>query len=373
MDRSSESEPCTHRQPNAFYSLWTLFDPGREIIQAWVFRSGLDYNCPTTTLLLESQSRRRDFRGIVSTSGRTCLGPIDPSQLDLAQVSSRTTSGPFLHPSLPQEHRHPNYSLYCRKSSDFQIKMEDNRNNDSHDLILEAVKSIDSIQTRDTDFHGDGTPPNSPAGFVSGPTWLSPTDDPAERAPSYWQSHSWMFRLPGELRIKIFRELLVTTKVYISFTNCRLLMAQRGAKLKQRATRGVSEFDEKHVEYYGVLGDDNDGERADVGTYFSPRRCHDDWNEYAMRNIALQSPAKFRDSYHPRPHLNIFLACHRARDEAEDIFYSENCFTFCTCNQVYDYNAAWDISAAHAAYCFFQDRSRHALKEIKHIELHVMH
>lgn len=150
-------------------------------------------------------------------------------------------------------------------------------------------------------------------------------------------------------------------------------MAQRGAKRRKRATRRLSEFDEKDIEYYGVLGDDNDGEEADVGTYFSPRRCHDDWAEYVMRTMSPDLPQDFRDSYHPRPDLNIFLACRQARNEAEPIFYSENCFTFCTCNQLRDYNAAREISAVHAACCFFQDRSPKALKEIKQIELHVVH
>lgn len=151
----------------------------------------------------------------------------------------------------------------------------------------------------------------------------------------------------------IWRDLLVTTKVYISFTNCRLLMAQRGAKRRKRATRRLCEFDEKDVEYYGVLGDDNKGEEADVGTYLSPRRCHDDWAKYVMRSMSPNQPQKFRDSYHPRPALNIFLACRRARNEAEPVFYSENCFTFCTCNQLHDYNAAREISAVHAACSFF--------------------
>lgn len=265
--------------------------------------------------------------------------------------------------------------------------MEPNPNNHLHSSILEAVKSNYSIQTRKPGCPGDITPPNSPGSpfpchsIIAGPTLSPPTDDPtdnhivdnAEKDPFYLQSESWIFRLPTELRRQVYRELLVKPKVYISFTNCRLLRAQRGGKLKQRATRRVSEFDDKHIEYYGVLGDNNIGEEADVGTYFSPRRCHDDWNDYAMRCIAIQRPAKFRDSYNPRPDLNIFLACRRTRDEGEHMFYSENCFTFCTCNQMHDYNAARDISAAHAAYCFFQDRSRCALKQIKHIELHVMH
>lgn len=187
------------------------------------------------------------------------------------------------------------------------------------------------------------------------------------------QRGSWLFRLPAEMRLMIWRELLVTRKVYISFTNCRLLMAQRGAKRKQRATWEVSEFDDQQVEYYGVLGDDTTGEEAHVGTYFSPRRCHDDWFMYAKRCMSQKLPTKFRDSYHPRPDLNIFLACRLAREEAEPVFYSENCFTFCTCNQRHDYNAARDISAAHAAHCFFQDRSPGALRQIKHIELHAMH
>ncbi|KAK2613975.1 hypothetical protein N8I77_000841 [Diaporthe amygdali] len=172
----------------------------------------------------------------------------------------------------------------------------------------------------------------------------------------------------------IWRVLLVQTKIYVSFTNCRLLLAQRGAKRKLRTSIKVSDFDEKHVEYYGVLGDDQDfGEEADIGTYFSPRRCHDDWADYAMRSTALQKPKKFRDSYHPRPNLDIFRTCRLIRDEAEAVFYSENCFVFCTCNQNHDYNAARDISAAHAAWSFFKDRSPQILKEIKHIELHVLH
>ena len=68
----------------------------------------------------------------------------------------------------------------------------------------------------------------------------------------------------------IWRNLLVTTKVYVSFTNCRLLMAQRGAKRMQRAARRVSEFDAKHAEYYGVICDDNNGEEADVGHVLQP-------------------------------------------------------------------------------------------------------
>lgn len=260
-----------------------------------------------------------------------------------------------------------------------------NPNNHLHKFILEAVKSNFSIQSEKTDCHGDlGTtsaPSNSPishasAHSINGTTLLlsadDPTDDPTNRNSISHQGVPWLLLLPTEIRCMIWRELLVTTKVYISFTNCRLLMAQRGAKRKQRATRRVYEFDENHIEYYGILGDDDNGEEADVGTYFSPRRCHDDWTEYIMHSMSVPTAEKFQDSYHPRPHLDIFRACRQIRDEAESIFYSENCFTFCTCNQFNDYNAARDISSAHAAYCFFKDRSPQALKEIKNIELHAM-
>lgn len=248
-----------------------------------------------------------------------------------------------------------------------------NPNNDLHDFILKAVKSNFSIQCGGIDGHHDltpaSTPPSSPTSHASAhsineTTSLHSTDDPSNRSP--------ISSLPKEIRCMIWRELLVTTKVYISFTNCRLLVAQRGAKRKRRATRRVFEFDEKHIEYYGVLGDDDKGEETDVGTYFSPRRCHDDWTEYIMRSMSAPTPLKFRDSYHPRPQLDIFRTCRHIQQEAESIFYSENCFTFCTCNQFHDYNAARDISAAHAAYCFFKDRSPQALKDIKNIELHAM-
>ncbi|POS70442.1 hypothetical protein DHEL01_v211164 [Diaporthe helianthi] len=189
--------------------------------------------------------------------------------------------------------------------------------------------------------------------------------------------------LPAELRKIIWRDLLVTGKVYVSFTSCRLLLAQRGAKIKQRAKTRISGADEKHVEYYGVQSDDAENEGVDMGTYFSPRRCQvrsrtnatvsDDWAEYAAGCMAMKPPVKFRDSYHPRPQLNILLACRQARKEAETIFYKENRFTFCTCNQNHDYNATRDISAAHAACCFLQDRSQANLNDIKHIELHVLH
>lgn len=270
--------------------------------------------------------------------------------------------------------------------------MDPNPNDKHHPLLLQIAKSIDIIPTRNTDFHGDGTAtgtprsnPSSPAsGHSTGPTSLPPTDDSTDDPTAdptadprnlYYadQKGSCLLCLPSELRCIIWRDLLVTTKVYVSFTNCLLLVAQRGAKRKRRATKRVSGFNEGHVEYYGVLGDDDNGEEADVGTYFSPRRCHDDWFEYAMRSLSIQLPAKFRDSYHPRPHLSILGACRLIREEAESIFYKENCFVFCTCNQLHDYNAAREISAAHAAYCFFQDRSPDALKEIKDIELHVMH
>lgn len=257
-----------------------------------------------------------------------------------------------------------------------------NPNNDLHDFILKAVKSNFSIQSRGTDYHGDhttaSTPRSSPTSHAPGHSIndetnsLLSTDDPADNNVPPCKGDPWLLSLPAEIRCKIWRELLVTTKVYISFTNCRLLIAQRGAKRKQRATRRVYEFDEKHIEYYGVLGDDDNGEETDVGTYFSPRRCHDNWEEYITHSMSSPMPAKFRDSYHPRPHLDIFRTCRQIQQEAEYIFYSKNCFTFCTCNQFHDYNAARDISAAHAAYCFFKDRSPDALREIKNIELHAM-
>lgn len=257
-----------------------------------------------------------------------------------------------------------------------------NPNNHLHKFILEEVIPNFSIQSEEADCHGDlttsGTPPGSPISPAPGHSIndetdsLLSTDDPADSNVPSRKGGSWLLSLPPEIRCTIWRELLVTTKVYISFTNCRLLIAQRGAKRKQRATRRVYEFDEKHIEYCGVLGDDNNGEEADVGTYFSPRRCHDDWTEYITHSMSVPTPVKFRDSYHPRPHLDIFRTCHHIQQEAESIFYSENCFTFCTCNQFHDYNAARDISAAHAAYCFFKDRSPQALREIKNIELHAM-
>lgn len=249
--------------------------------------------------------------------------------------------------------------------------------------LRNEIRALLSIPNRGTDVIidglGTGTPPNSPMSSASDNSVADPIPSPPvnqlANSPNPADQRESLFfrRLPPEVRIMIWRELLVTNKVYVSFTNCRLLLAQRGAKRRQRATHEVSEFDEKHVEYYGVLGgDDVIGEEADVGTYFSPRRCHDDWEEYASRSLALQRPPKFRDSYHPRPDLNIFLACRRARNEAEPVFYSENCFTFCTCNQLHDYDAARDISPAHAAWYFFQDRSKNALDEIKNIEFHVL-
>lgn len=296
-------------------------------------------------------------------------------------------------------------------------------NNHRHAELLQAAKDSLPIQCQNTASHArptpTGTPPINPISpapdhSITAPTSQLPTNNPTNGNltngnltngnltngnstngnpangnstngnptngnlingngdPISDQGGSWLFRLSPRIRQMIWRELLVKTKIYISFTNCRLLMAQRGAKRKQRATRQVSEFDEEHVEYYGVQGDDNTGEEADVGTYFSPRRCHEDWFEYAKRSMSRQLPNKFRDSYHPRPDLNIFLACHLTRQETEPIFYKENCFTFCTCNQLHDYNAARDISAAHAAYCFFKDRSAQALRQIKNIELHTM-
>lgn len=96
----------------------------------------------------------------------------------------------------------------------------DSPNDQDHASLVEFIKSNLSIPTRNADFHHDGPPPNSPAipALPSG------------------QSGCWLFRFPPEIRCMIWRELLVTTKVYISFTNCRLLMAQREAKRKHRAT-----------------------------------------------------------------------------------------------------------------------------------------
>lgn len=215
-----------------------------------------------------------------------------------------------------------------------------------------------------------GAPPNSPIISASDHPVVEPASsiasnvNPASSPPHTQRESTLLFLIPAEVRIKIWRALLVTDKVYISFTNCRLLMAQRGARRKvrekfpgARTAMRVSQFDERHIEYYGVLGDNEIGEEADLGTYFSPRRCHDDWAKYVMKGLARTPPVKFVDSYHPRPQLDILLTCRQARLEAEPIFYSENCFTFCTCNQVHDYNAAQDITAAHAAYCFLQDRS----------------
>lgn len=275
-------------------------------------------------------------------------------------------------------------------------------NDNSPAFILEAVIPLLTVKSQSTASQRHSTPTSGPPIShispppdhpIAAPTSLLPTNNltngnltngnltngditnqiPTTRNLPSDQSGSRLFRLPPETRQMVWRELLVTRKVYISFTNCRLLMAQRGAKRKQRKTFGVSEFNRQHVEYYGVLGDDTTSEEAHVGTYFSPRRCHDDWFMYAKRCMSQKLPTKFRDSYHPRPDLNIFLACRLARNEAGPVFYSENCFTFCTCNQRHDYNAARDISAAHAAYCFLQDRSAEALREIKHIELHAMH
>lgn len=230
-----------------------------------------------------------------------------------------------------------------------------------------------------------GAPPNSPIISASDHPVVEPASsiasniNPATSTPHVQRESTLLFLMPAEVRNKIWRALLVTDKVYISFTNCRLLMAQRGARRKvreeppgARTAMRVSQFDERHIEYYGVLGDNDIGEEADLGTYFSPRRYHDDWAKYAMRCLAATPPVKFVDSYHPRPQLDILLTCRQARLEAEPIFYLENCFTFCTCNQIHDYNAAQDITAAHAAHCFLQDRSPEALKEIKSIELHVL-
>lgn len=236
------------------------------------------------------------------------------------------------------------------------------------DLVNSRLLSSDlGVRSEQTILGAADTPWHTPTGSnIKSPI----ADDATERHPPSKKADSPFFNLPSEVRINIWRSLLVKTKIYISFTNCRLLPAQRGARRKQRAVKEVSDFDENHVEYYGVL-DEEDNEEAHVGTYFSPRRSHDDWAGYVANCLATRPP-KFVDDHHVRPRLDIFRACSRIRNEAEPIFYSENCFVFCTCNQHDDYNAARDISAAHAACSFFEDRSPQILRDIKHIELHVL-